>query len=110
MADIISFNEFMKIDLRVGVVKSVERVKGSEKLYKVIVDLGELGERQLIAGITKWYKPEELIGKYIIVVANLEPKKIFGEMSEGMLLAADQGGEPILLTTVKPVKPGTRVR
>jgi len=100
----------MKIDLRVGVVKSVERIKGSEKLYKIIVDLGELGERQLVAGIAKWYKPEDIIGKNIVVVANLQPKKIFGEISQGMLLAADVDGEPVLLTTVKPVKPGIRIR
>lgn len=110
MFDMISFDEFMKIDLRIGVVKSVERIKGSEKLYKIRVDLGDLGERQLVAGIAKWYKPEDLIGKNIVVVANLKPKKIFGETSQGMLLAADVDGEPVLLTTVKPVKPGTRVR
>jgi len=100
----------MRIDLRVGVVKSVERIKGSEKLYKIIVDLGELGERKIVAGIAQWYRPEELIGRNIIVVANLQPKKIFGELSEGMLLAADVDGVPVLLTTDKPVKPGTRVR
>jgi len=106
----ISIDEFMKIDLRVGVVKSVERIKGSENLYKIIVDLGDLGERQIVAGIAKYYTPEELIGRNIIVVVNLQPKKIFGEMSQGMLLAADVDGEPVLLTTVKPVKPGVRVR
>jgi len=100
----------MRIDLRVGVVKSVERIKGSEKLYKIIVDLGELGERKIVAGIAQWYRPEELIGRNIVVVANLQPKKIFGELSEGMLLAADVDGVPVLLTTDKPVKPGTRVR
>ena len=102
--------EFMKLDLRVGVVKNVEKVKGSEKLYRIIVDLGELGKRQVIAGIAKWYKPEELIGMNIVVVANLKPKKIFGEISQGMLLAADENGVPVLLTTVRSVKPGTKVR
>jgi len=106
----ISIDEFMKIDLRVGVVKSVEKIKGSENLYKIIVDLGELGERQIVAGIARYYTPDELIGRNIIVVANLQPKKIFGEMSQGMLLAADVDGEPVLLTTVKPVKAGVRVR
>jgi len=106
----VSFEEFMKLDLRVGVVKNVEKVKGSEKLYRIIVDLGELGKRQVIAGIAKWYKPEELIGMNIVVVANLKPKKIFGEISQGMLLAADENGVPVLLTTVRSVKPGTKVR
>jgi len=110
VVDEISFDEFMKIDLRVGVIKSVDRIKGSDNLYKIIVDLGELGERQLVAGIAKWYKPEELIGKHIVVVVNLKPKRIFGETSQGMLLAADEDGVPILLTTDKPVKPGTRIR
>ncbi len=106
----ISFEEFMKVDLRVGIVKSVERIPGSEKLYKIRVDLGELGDRQLVAGIAKWYSPEDLLGKCIVVVTNLKPKKIFGEVSQGMLLAADEDGVPVILTTVRPVKPGTRVR
>ncbi|MET1160878.1 MAG: methionine--tRNA ligase subunit beta [Thermoprotei archaeon] len=110
MSEEISIEEFMKVDLRIGVIKNVEKIPGSEKLYKIIVDLGELGERQIVAGIAKWYKPEDLIGKNIVVVANLKPKKIFGEISQGMLLAADVDGEPVLLTTVKPVKPGARVR
>jgi tRNA-binding protein len=110
MSETITYEEFMRVDLRVGVVKSVERIKGSEKLYKLKVDLGELGERQLVAGLAKWYKPEDLLGKYIVVVANLQPKKFFGEVSQGMLLAADVDGEPVLLTTIKPVKPGARIR
>jgi len=110
LSNSISFNDFMKIDLRIGVVKSVERIPGSNKLYKIIADLGELGDRQLVAGIAEYYKPEDLIGKNIVVVANLESKKIFGVVSEGMLLAADDNGVPVLITTVKPVKPGTRVR
>jgi len=110
LSGFISIDEFMRVDLRVGVVKSVERIPGSEKLYKITVDLGELGERKVVAGIAPWYKPEELLGRNIVVAANLQPKKIFGEVSEGMLLAADVNGVPVLLTTDKPVKPGVRVR
>jgi len=105
----ISFEEFAKIDLRVGLVKSAEKIPGSDKLIKLIVDLGELGERQLVAGLGKWYKPDEFIGKYIIVVANLKPKKIFGETSQGMLLATDTD-TPVLLTVEKPVKPGSKIK
>ncbi len=107
----VSYEEFIKIDLRVGKVISAERVKGSKKLLRLIVDLGELGERQIIAGLGKWYEPEYFVGKNIIVVANLQPKKIFGLESQGMLLAADTlEGAPVLLTTDKPVEPGARVR
>ncbi len=110
-AKYVSYEEFMKIDLRVGKVISAERIKGSKKLLRLIVDLGELGKRQIIAGLGKWYEPEYFIGKNIIVVANLQPKKIFGLESQGMLLAADtQSGAPVLLTTDKPVEPGARVR
>lgn len=101
----------MRIDLRVGFVKEAERVKGSKKLIRLIVDLGGLGERQIIAGLGAWYTPEDLKGRYIIVVANLKPKKIFGLVSQGMLLAADnEDGVPVLLTVEKPVKPGSRIR
>ncbi len=107
----ISFEEFSRIDLRVGYVKEVERVKGSKKLLKLIVDLGELGDRQLIAGLGAWYEPEDLKGKYIIVVANLKPKRIFGLVSQGMLLAAeDENGVPVILTVEKPVPPGSKIR
>ena len=110
-AKYVSYEEFIKIDLRVGKVISAERVKGSKKLLRLIVDLGELGKRQIIAGLGKWYKPEYFIGKNIIVVANLQPKRIFGLESQGMLLAADvPEGAPVLLTTDKPVEPGVRVR
>uniref|UniRef100_A0A7C4D905 Methionine--tRNA ligase n=1 Tax=Staphylothermus marinus TaxID=2280 RepID=A0A7C4D905_STAMA len=106
----ISIEDFMKIDLRVGVVKSVQRIERSENLYRIMVDLGEIGERQIIAGIAKYYNPDELIGKNIIVVVNLKPKKIFGEVSQGMLLAAEDNGIPILLTTIKQCRAGVRVR
>ncbi len=111
MPETISYEEFSRIDLRVGFVKEVERVKGSRKLLKLKVDLGELGERQLVAGLGAWYEPDDLRGKYIVVVANLKPKRIFGLVSEGMLLAADdESGVPVLLTVEKPVKPGAKIR
>ena len=106
----IGIDEFMKIDLRIGFVKEAERIPGSNKLIKLIVDLGELGERQLVAGLGLWYSPEDLKNKYIVVVANLKPKKFRGYVSQGMLLAADNEGIPVLLTVEKPVKPGSKVR
>jgi methionine--tRNA ligase beta chain len=105
----ITFEDFKKIDLRVGKILEAEKIKGSEKLLKLIVDLGK-EKRQLVAGIGKYYKPEDLIEKEIIVVANLEPKKIMGIESQGMLLAADKDGEPVILIPEKEVLPGTIVR
>ena len=110
MADEITFEEFMKMDLRVAKVLEAEKVPGSENLIKMIIDVGGGEKRQIVAGIAKWYKPEDLIGKLIIVVKNLKPKKIRGILSEGMLLAADTPEKPVLLTVMEEVSPGTRVR
>jgi methionine--tRNA ligase beta chain len=98
----IRFEDFQKIDLRIGKVLEAEKVEGSEKLLKLIVDLGS-EKRQLVAGIAKYYKPQDLIGKEIVVVANLEPKNLMGIESQGMLLAADVNGEPVILIPEKEV-------
>ena len=104
----INFDEFKKVDLRVAKIISAEVVEGSEKLLKLQVDLGE-EKRQIIAGIAKQYKPEELIGCEIVVVANLEPRVLFGLESQGMLLAAAGESGPVLLRPDSDVLPGTRV-
>jgi methionine--tRNA ligase beta chain len=103
----ITISEFQKVEMKVGKVLSAEQVQGSDKLLKLTVDIGEV--RQLVAGIADAYAPDELIGKSIIVVANLEPKKLRGIESQGMLLAAD-GEKPILLVPDRDVEPGTPVR
>ena len=106
----INFEEFKKIDLRVAKIITAEKVKKSENLVKLEIDLGaELGKRQILAGIQKYYQPEELMGRQIIVVVNLEPKKMMGMESQGMLLAADINGEPILLMPDKQVPPGSKI-
>lgn len=92
----ISFEEFKKLDLRIGKVVAVDPVEGSEKLLKLQVDLGD-GERQIIAGVGQYYAPEELANRKIVVVANLEPKTMMGLESQGMLLAADTPEGPVLL-------------
>jgi methionyl-tRNA synthetase len=102
----IKFDDFQKIDLRVGKVLDAKKVEGSEKLLKLIVDLGN-EKRQLVAGIAKFYKPEDLIGKEIVVVANLEPKNLMGIESQGMLLTADVEGEPVILIPEKEIPPGS---
>ena len=104
----IKFEDFQKLDLRVGKIVEAERVEGSEKLIKLKVNIGE-EERQLVAGIGKVYSPEDLIEKEIIVLANLEPKVLFGIESQGMLLAAEDGDTVSLLMPDKEVKPGSRV-
>ena len=95
------------LELRVGKVLEAQEIKGSDKLLKLIVDIGE--KRQLVAGVRKWYSPEELVGKKIIVVANLKHAKIFGVESQGMLLAAEKSGDLALLTPDEDIKEGTPV-
>lgn len=105
----ISIDRFLEIDLRVAVVVAAERVAGADKLLRLDIDLGT-ERRQIVAGIAKAYEPETLVGRRIVVVANLEPARIRGLDSQGMLLAADLGGRPIVATFDEPVPPGTRVR
>jgi methionine--tRNA ligase beta chain len=112
----ISFEEFKKVDLRVGKIISAERIPGSEKLLRLEIDIGDpstgsgLGKRQIIAGIAQFYNPKELIGKNFVVVTNLEPKKLMGLESQGMILCAEgPSGEPVFLTPLKDVPPGSPV-
>lgn len=105
----ITFDEFSKIELVVGIVLEAEEVEESEKLIKMVIDLGEDKPRQILAGIKKWYGPEKLVGKQFIFVANLEPRMMMGLESNGMLLAAD-GSKPIPLKPSNKVPAGTKVR
>lgn len=105
----VPFADFQKLDLRVGLVVGAEPVAGSEKLVKLRVDTGE-GERQILAGIAQYYGVEDLVGKRIVVVANLEPKMMMGLQSQGMLLAADTEEGPVLLMPDHEVPPGSRIR
>jgi len=94
---LIDYNEFTKLDLRVGLIKSCEFISKSKHLYRLLIDCGEENLRQIITGISKFYSSEELVDKKIVVLTNLLPKKIMGLESHGMLLAADFNGEPFLL-------------
>jgi methionyl-tRNA synthetase len=105
----ISFEQFKGIDLRVGEIKEAERIKGSNKLLKLVVDIGT-EKRQVVAGIAETYTPEDLVGTQAVVVANLERAKLFGVESQAMLLAADIGGKALLLRPQERVEPGTKVR
>lgn len=93
----ISIDDFSKIDLRVGTILSAEKIKKSNKLLKLSVTLGEESPRQIVAGIAKSYAPDQLVGKQVVVVANLKPAKLMGETSQGMILAANEG-ENLFLT------------
>jgi methionyl-tRNA synthetase len=106
----ITIEQFGQIDLRTAKVLEAERVPDTSRLMKFQVDLG--GEhRQLVAGIAEAYEPEDLVGRCIIVVANLKPARVRGIESQGMLLAATpEGGKPILATFDVDVPPGTKVR
>lgn len=106
----VKIDDFSKVELKVGVVLEAEEVEGAEKLIKLMVDLGEDKPRQILAGVKQWYKPSELVGKQVIVVANLEPRMMMGLESQGMMLAADSEDGPVFLTTLKEVHPGTKIR
>ena len=104
----VSFNDFMKLDLRTAKILEVEDIEGKDKLYKITIEVGK-EKRTLIAGLKEYYSKEELQGKTIIILANLEPKKLGGILSEGMLLAAEENGKVGLLTLDKELASGSQV-
>ena len=105
---LITIEDFKKLDLRAGKVLTAERVKKSDKLIKMTVDIGG-GERTILAGVGKHFTPEEMVGKQVVVLANLAPAKLMGITSEGMMLAASDDEGLAMLTTSKPVKPGGKI-
>ena len=105
----IGIEDFMKVDLRVGKIVSAERVAKSEKLVKLQVDIGS-ETRQVVAGIGKSYAPEELVGKTVVIVANLKPAKLMGIESQGMLLAGSNGDALAVATFDREMKPGAKVK
>lgn len=104
----ISFDEFKKVELRSATILEAERVEGTDKLMKLQLDLGD-EKRQIVAGIAEVYRPDTLVGKNIVIVANLAPVTLRGVESNGMLLAANTGGKPELVTFDRIVKPGTPI-
>lgn len=106
----ITFDDFSKVELRAAKVLECEPVKRAKKLLKLIVDDGTAENRQIVSGISQWYKPEDLIGKTVIIVANLKPAKLCGEMSCGMLLAADTDDDGVQVMFADDLKPGMRLR
>ena len=111
MKDKVSFDDFSKLDFRVGKVLEAVKVEGSDKMIRLEVDFGELGQRTIFTAIRKWYEAGELIGKLYVFIFNLEPRPMFGEKSEGMIIAAktDNGEECVLLAPDKKIAPGSSV-
>jgi methionyl-tRNA synthetase len=108
-AEYITIDDFLKVQLRVANIETAETVPNADKLLKLTVNLG--GEaRTILAGIAEMYQPDELVGKQIVVVANLQPRKMRGIESQGMLLAADVDGQAIILQPETEVPAGSRVR
>ena len=111
LAPAITIDDFSKIDLRVGEVKSAEKVKGADKLLHLKVDIGEPEPRTIVAGIALAYQPEQLIGRKVVIVANLEPRKLRGLISQGMIVAASlEGGMPVLAAFLESVPVGARLK
>jgi len=107
----IAIDDFAKVDLRVGQVLSAERVKGSDKLLHLKVDLGEGQPRTIVAGIAEAYTPAELLSRKVVIVANLAPRKLKGIESNGMIVAASvEGGKPVLAGFLEDIPPGARLK
>lgn len=100
--------DFEKIELKIGKILKAEKLVGYNKILKVTVDLG-IEKREIMSGISKFYNPDDLTGKYVVVCTNLEPKKFGENTSFGMILAADGLSKPVLLTVGEDVEPGTSV-
>lgn len=114
-ANVVSFIEigdFAKIELRVGEILTAERVPKSDKLLRFTIDLAEAQPRQVLAGIAEYYEPEKMIGRKVVVVANLKPRKLRGFESQGMILAASIGeqGRPVIATFTEDVPNGARLK
>jgi methionine--tRNA ligase beta chain len=105
----IGFEDFKKLDARVGTITEVERVPRTEKLYRILVDLGPIGIRQTISSLVGYYQPDQLKGKRVVFLYNLKPTKFAGQVSQGMLLAAEEGKDLALLTIDRELPNGARV-
>jgi methionyl-tRNA synthetase len=106
----IQFEDFAKLEFRIGTVIAAEMMPDSIKLIKCTIDFGELGERTIVSGIAQWKKPEDLVGKQLPYIVNLAPKMLRGALSQGMLLAASDEDGVALLLPERAVPPGTKLR
>ena len=107
--DYVSYDDFSKLDLRVAKILSTEKIPEKSRIIKGTISLGD-EERDVIIGGAQFYEPEDLVGKLVIVIANLEPKKMAGIESNAMLLAADIDDKPFWLTVSEDVPEGTKIK
>ena len=105
----ITYDDFTKLDIRIAKIISTEKILGKSKIIKGVIDLGE-EKREVIIGGAEYYQPEDLVGKTVVVIANLEPRKIAGFESNAMLLAADVNDKPFWLTVSEDVPLGTKIK
>jgi methionyl-tRNA synthetase len=107
----IPVDDFAKVDLRVGLVLTAQRVKNSDKLIHMTVDIGEPDPRTIVAGIAEAYAPEQLLNRKVVIVANLQPRKLKGILSNGMIVAASvEGGKPVLAGFHEDIPVGARLK
>lgn len=107
--DTITFEDFKKVEIKIGKVTKCEKVADADKLLKLQVDFGASGQRQIVSAIAQFYKPEDLEGKKLPFIINLEYRKFRGEESQGMLMAMDTEEKPVLLVPAEDVPEGTSV-
>ena len=105
----ITYDDFAKLDLRIAKIVYTEKISGKSRIIKGVIDLGD-EKREVIIGGAEYYQPEELVGKTVVVIANLEPRKIAGFESNAMLLAADVNDKPFWLTVQEDVPLGTKIK
>lgn len=110
MKPLINIDQFAAMDLRIGRVVNCEYKDGSDKLLRLTVDFGEEGQRNILSGIKQWYKPAQLIDKDFLFIINLEPRKMMGEESQGMILAAEGNKKPLPLKPLSKANPGAAIR
>lgn len=110
MKDIISYDDFAKLDIRIGTIKAAERVPDTDKLLKCTIDFGELGERTIVSGLAEWKTPEGLVGKQCSYIVNLAPRMLRGVESSGMLLALSDESGIALLHPERQVPAGTALK
>ncbi|HUO50434.1 MAG TPA: hypothetical protein VMU25_02630 [Candidatus Paceibacterota bacterium] len=110
MADEIAYEDFAKLDIRIGRVIAAEMVPDADKLIKCTIDFGELGQRTIVSGIAQWKKPEDLVGRELPYIVNLAPRVLRGVESQGMLIAASDENGVALIAPERDVPPGTKLK
>ncbi len=110
MSEEVTYDDFAKLDFRIGTVRAAELVPDTDKLIKCTVDFGEMGERTIVSGIAQWKKPDDLVGKQFPYIVNLAPRTIRGVESQGMLLAASDDAGVALLSAERLVSSGTKLK